>query len=291
MRTIPFFVMPGVALSHLREELEITEGDHRAKLMLYRYGQRCGRALVDSYALKCSDLSELKSILEPVWLEAGLSRIRVDSAEEGEVVVNLEESIEAKDGKSCDFARGYLSGILSGLTDKRYEVDEIECAGAGYISCVMQAYEVVDELRPGKPEELETMRKYTLDTGYSYLIKEELPDQAFDIFVDAAKHGVPSVPFLWLSMDQEKGYSRDPSNLAMLYSDIKTFVTENPGCMVLLSGTEYLVSQNGFAKVLKLLQHLNDKIAITDSTMLTPISPLTLHEPELKMLEKELRSF
>jgi hypothetical protein len=60
---------------------------------------------------------------------------------------------------------------------------------------------------------------------------------------------------------------------------------------VLLSGTEYLVSQNGFAKVLKLLQHLNDKIAITDSTMLTPISPLTLHEPELKMLEKELRSF
>ncbi|MCJ7606640.1 MAG: DUF835 domain-containing protein [Thermoplasmata archaeon] len=310
MRTIPFFVMPGVALSHLREELEISEGDHRAKLMLYRYGQRCGHALVESYALNCSDLSELKSILEPVWLEAGLSRIRVDSTKEGEVIVNLDESIESKDGNSCDFARGYLSGILSELTGKRYEVDEIECASAGYLSCVMQAYEVLDELRPGKREELETARKYSLDTGYAYIIKEELPDQAFDIFADAAKHGVPSlcvtreypekvkdrydlkgVPFLWLSMDQEKGYSRDPSNLAMLYSDIKTFVTGNPGCMVLLSGTEYLVSQNGFAKVLKLLQHLNDKIAITDSTMLTPISPLTLHEPELKMLEKELRSF
>jgi hypothetical protein len=72
---------------------------------------------------------------------------------------------------------------------------------------------------------------------------------------------------------------------------MKTFITENRGCIVLLSGVEYLVSQNGFAKVLKLLQHLNDKIAVTESTLIVPVSPLTLAEPELKMLEKELRSF
>ena len=130
------------------------------------------------------------------------------------------------------------------------------------------------------------------------------------MFVDAHKHGVPSLcvtreypekvkerydvrgaPFLWLSMDQQKSYSRDPSNLALLYSDIKTFTIENPGCMILLSGIEYLVSQNGFTKVLKLLQHLNDKVAVTDSVLLAPVSPLTLMEQDLKMLEKELRSF
>jgi predicted hydrocarbon binding protein len=310
LKTLPFFVMPGVALSHLREELEIVEGDQRARLMLYRYGQRCGRALVQNFGLSCSSLPEVKAVIEPIWMEAGLSRIRIESSEESEMIVNLEDSLEAKEGKSCEFARGYLSGIVSELTLKRFEVDEVECLSTGYLACVMQVYEVVDTLHPVAHADLETVRKYNLEIGYSYLIKEEIPDQAFDIFVDAAKHGVLSLcvtreypekvkerwdlkgtPFLWLSMDQEKIYSRDPSNLALLYSDLKTFITENRGCMVLLSGIEYLISQNGFAKVLKLLQHLNDKIAVTDSSMLVPISPLTLHEPELKMLEKELRSF
>ena len=310
MRSLPFFVMPGIALAHLREELEIVEGDQRARNMLYRYGQRCGRALVESFSLSCSDLSEVKAVIEPIWMEAGLSRLSIQSVEESEIIVNLEESVESKEGNSCDFGRGYLSGIVSQLTGKRFEVDEVECASQGYIQCVMQVYEVVDDLRPSKVQETEALRKYSLESGCSYVIKEEIPDQAFDIFVDAWKHGVPclcvtreypekvkdrhdlkGVPFLWLSMDQEKSYARDPSNIALLYSDIKTFVSENKGCMVLFTGMEYLVSQNGFAKVLKLLQHINDKIAVTDSTLVASMSPLTLSEPDLKMLEKEMRSF
>lgn len=310
MRALPFFVMPGIALAHLREELEIVEGDQRARLMLYRYGQRCGRALVDSFGLSCESLTEIRSIIEPIWMEAGLSRISIESVEESEMIVNLEESVEAKEGKTCDFGRGYLSGIVSQLLSKRFEVDEVECASQGYIKCVMQVYEVVDVLKPGRPREAEEARKYNLEPGYSFLIKEEIPDQAYDIFVDASKHGVPclcvtreypekvkdryglkSVPFLWLSMDQEKSYARDPTNLALLYSDIKTFISENKKCMVLLSGVEYLISQNDFQKVLKLLQHLNDKIAVSDSILLMPVSPLTLPELQLKLLEKEMRSF
>ncbi len=310
MRPLPFFVMPGIALAHLREELEIVEGDQRARMMLYRYGQRCGKALVESFGLSCETLADIRSVIEPVWMEAGLSRIRIDSLEGTEMIVNLEESVEAKEGKTCDFARGYMSGIVSSLLRKRYEVDEVECSSHGYMSCVMQVYEVVDSLRPTKIAEAEALRKYNLQSGYSYIIKEEIPDQAYDIFMDASKNGTPclcvtreypekvkdrwdlkGVPFLWLSMDQEKPYSRDPANIALLYSDVKTFITENKGCMVLLSGLEYLISQNGFPKVLKLLQHINDKIAVTDSILIAPISPLTLPEADLKMLEKELRSF
>ncbi len=310
MRQLPFFVMPGIALAHLREELEIVEGDQRARLMLYRYGQRCGKALVESFGLSCDSMAEIKAVIEPIWMEAGLSRIRIDSIEGTEMVVNLDESVEAKEGKTCDFARGYLSGIVSQLLKKRFEVDEVECTSQGYMTCVMQLYEVADSLKPTKVNEPEALRKYNLQSGYSYIIKEEIPDQAYDIFVDASKHGTPclcvtreypekvkdrwelkGVPFLWLSMDQERPYSRDPANVALLYSDVKTFITENKGCMVLLSGLEYLVSQNGFPKVLKLLQHINDKIAVTDSILIAPISPLTLPEADLKMLEKELRSF
>jgi len=310
MRSLPFFVMPGVALAHLREELEIVEGDARARHMLYRYGQRCGRALVESFGLSCDNLSEIKAVIEPVWMEAGLSRIRIEALEESEMIVNLEESVEAKEGKTCDFARGYLSGIVSQLLGERFEVDEVECSSQGYMACVMQVYEVVDVLRPGKPKETEDLRKYSLEQGYSYVIKEEIPDQAFDIFKDANKHGVAclcvtreypekvkdrydikALPFLWLSMDQEKPYARDPTNLALLYSDVKTFISENKRCMVLLSGLEYLISQNDFPRVLKFLQHINDKIAVTDSVLLAPISPLTLPESQLKLLEKEMRSF
>ncbi|HJX04247.1 MAG TPA: DUF835 domain-containing protein [Thermoplasmata archaeon] len=310
MKALPFFVMPGIALAHLREELEIVEGDQRARLMLYRYGQRCGKALVESFGLNCEDLSEVRSILEPVWMEAGLSRIKIESIEESELIVNLEESVESKEGKTCDFGRGYLSGIVSQLLGKRFEVDEVECSSQGYMSCVMQVYEVVDVLRPQRLKESEEVRKYNLEKGCSYIIKEEIPDQSFDIFVDATRHGVPclcvtreypeklkdrygikSAPFLWLSMDQEKPFARDPNNIAMLYSDIKTFVSENKSCMVLLSGLEYLVSQNGFPKVLKLLQHINDKIAVSDSILIAPISPMTLPESDLKMLEREMRSF
>jgi hypothetical protein len=230
--------------------------------------------------------------------------------EESEMVVNLEESVEAKEGKSCDFSRGYLSGIVSQLTGKRYEVDEVECISSGYMMCVMQVYEVVDVLKPNAHRESDSVRKYNLESGYSYLIKEEIPDQAHDIFVDASRNGVPclcvtreypeklkekldlkGVPFLWLSMDQEKTYARDPTNMALLYSDMKTFISENRNCMVLLSGLEYLISQNGFQKILKLLQHVNDKIAVTESVLVASISPLTLPENELKMLEKEMRSF
>jgi predicted hydrocarbon binding protein len=310
MKSLPFFVMPGIALAHLREELEIVEGDARARLMLYRYGQRCGRALVESFGLSCDSLSEVKSVIEPIWMEAGLSRIRIESAEEGEMVVNLEESVEAKEGKTCDFGRGYLSGIVSQLLGERFEVDEVECGSQGYVACVMQVYEVVDVLRSVRPRETEELRKYNLEQGYSYVIKEEIPDQAYDIFKDAVKHAVPclcvtrefpekvkdrydikAVPFLWLSMDQEKAFARDPTNLALLYSDVKTFISENKKCMVLLSGLEYLISQNDFPKVLKFLQHINDKIAVSDSVLLAPISPLTLPESQLKLLEKEMRSF
>jgi len=309
MRSLPFFVMPGIALAHLREELEIVEGDQRARLMIYRYGQRCGRALVDSFGLSCADLTEVKSIIEPIWMEAGLSRLKIESIEASEMMVNLEDSVESNEGKTCDFGRGYLSGIVSQLMGKRFEVDEVECVSQGYIACVMQVYEVVDVLRASRHTEAESIRKYTLERGYSYLIKEEIPDQAFDIFVDAYKHGVPclcvtreypekmkerydlkGVPFLWLSMDQEKSYSRDPSNIALLYSDLKTFISENKNCAVLLSGLEYLISQSGFQKVLKLLQHINDRIAVTESVLLASISPLTLPEADLKMLEKEMRS-
>ena len=310
MKQLPFFVMPGSALADLREEMEIIEGERRAKLIIYRYGQRCGKGLVEHMDLDAEDLEDAKSILPALWMETGLSRLTMESDSDSELIVHLEESIEGQDGHRCDFARGYLSGIMTALLSTRFEADEIECISEGYPVCVIQIYEIPDLLKPQRIVISSEQPKYELEKGYSYLIEEEKQDQAMDVFVDAVHHGssglcitreypekiresneLVGVPFLWLSSDQTHDFSREPMNLPLLYADLKTFITENPDPIVLISGLEYLISQNSFPKILKFIQLIDEKVAIANAVLVAPISPLTLRAQELKLLEKEMRVF
>ena len=57
----------------------------------------------------------------------------------------------------------------------------------------------------------------------------------------------------------------------------------------MLSGLEYLITQNNYSSVLKLIQLLNEQIAIRDSILIVPISPHTLEQKDLKLIERELR--
>lgn len=310
MKQLPFFVMPGSALSDLREEMEIIEGERRSKLIIYRYGQRCGRGLVEHMGVEAENNEEVGSILPALWMETGLSRLAIDSRTDSEIVVHMEESIEGQEGRQCDFARGYLSGIVSALLGRRFEADEVECVSEGYPVCVVQLYDVPDILKQQRLIFSNEQPKYELERGYSYLIREENQDQAIDVFVDAVHHGysglcitrefpdkvrerysLDGIPLLWLSSDQMHDFSREPMNIPLLYGDIKTFITENSDPIVLLSGLEYLISQNGFPKVLKFIQLVDDKIAIANAVLIAPISPLTLREQDLKMLEKEMRVY
>ncbi|HQQ25001.1 MAG TPA: DUF835 domain-containing protein, partial [Methanomassiliicoccales archaeon] len=63
----------------------------------------------------------------------------------------------------------------------------------------------------------------------------------------------------------------------------------NSRAVVLLSGLEYLISQNNFLKVLKLLQLLNDNVSMTGSMLIIPVVPEALNPQDVKMLERELR--
>ena len=58
---------------------------------------------------------------------------------------------------------------------------------------------------------------------------------------------------------------------------------------MLISGLEYLISQNNFAKILKFIQLLNDNIAIHEGILLLPLSPETLNQKDVELLERELR--
>ncbi|MCJ7517285.1 MAG: DUF835 domain-containing protein, partial [Methanomassiliicoccales archaeon] len=86
-------------------------------------------------------------------------------------------------------------------------------------------------------------------------------------------------------------YAREPTNIPLIYSEIKNFLDSAESGVVLMSGIEYMVSQSTFTKVLKLIQLLNENVAVRDSLLLVPVSPQALTQRDVKMLERELRVF
>ncbi|HSV42693.1 MAG TPA: DUF835 domain-containing protein [Methanomassiliicoccales archaeon] len=304
----PFFVMPGTALKDLREELELIEGAESPET-LARFGYRCGVGLVRTLGLECSDVNQLRDVVKQIWSETGLSRMEIDLITDNEMVITFADSIEALSGYTCDFTRGYLAGIVSTLTKRRYDSKEVSCLSDGSHRCVhvltpSSSFPNAAPKMAFKPESL-----HILVDGNSYLMEMNDTAQAYEIFLEQVGHGrkgmiiareypekvkkrygIDNIPFLWLSFEREKKFTREPTNVPLIYSEIKNFLDTTPKAIVLLSGIEYLISQNNFVKVLKFVQLLNECISITDGLLIIPISPEALGQKEVKMLERELRS-
>lgn len=304
----PFFVMPGSALLDLREELELIE-DEKAKETLARYGYRAGVGLIRSLGVDVTSFAQFKDVLPQLWSETGLSRMIIKETEEDCITVAFEDSIEAKHGRKCDFTRGYLAGMVSTLLKRKYDAQEIECIADGKYRCVHVLRPVEGLTKEGRPV-VEGERLHKLEPGYSYLLESEDPYAGFDIFLDHISHGskgmwisreypekvkkkfdIGDCPFVWLSYERDIKYAREPTNIPLIYAEVKGFLDDSDGGIVLLSGLEYMMSQNTFLKVLKFLQLLNENVAVKDALLLIPLSPEALSSREVKMLERELRVY
>lgn len=304
----PFFVMPGSALIDLREELELIEDD-KAKETLARYGYRAGVGLIRSIGVEVSSFEQFKEVLPQLWSETGLGRMQIKEADQDCITVTFEESIEARHGRKCDFTRGYLAGMVSTLLKRKYEAQETECVADGKYRCVHLVRPVEGMVKEGRPQ-AEGERKNHLEPGYSYLVESEDTYAGFDVFLDYVSHGskgmwisreypekvkkkfdIGDLPHLWLSYERDINYAREPTNIPLIYAEIKGFLDDSDGGIVLLSGLEYMMSQNTFLKVLKFLQLLNENVAVKDALLLIPLCPPALASREVKMLERELRVY
>lgn len=305
----PFFVMPGSALKDLREELQLLNGNDAGRTM-ERYGFRAGVGLVRTLGLECADIQEAKAIIEQVWTETGLSRMNIEMINETEIVITFKESVEADNGDHCDFTRGYISGIISSLMRRRYDAYEASCIsdGAGKCVHVLTPSTTFPTEKGDLPKKDETGRRYLLEPGTSYLVESSSLDAAYQMYRDQVAegcigmvlareypekvqkmYGIGEGALLWLSYERGKRYAREPTDIPMIYSEIKNFFEANSRAVVLLSGLEYLISQNNFLKVLKLLQLLNDNVSMTGSMLIIPVVPEALNPQDVKMLERELR--
>jgi hypothetical protein len=167
--------------------------------------------------------------------------------------------------------------------------------------------------RTGSEVGLGITRKYSLSAGRSYVVEESPPDISFDAFVNIIstttgdppkkvvgmaisrqhpdlirqKYGLEQTPVFWLATRAGQDVI-SPTNLGILTHTLIQFVEENPSGVILLDGLEYLISNNDFNKVLRIIDQINDHISQTRAVMIIPVDPRAFDQKELALLERNM---
>lgn len=151
------------------------------------------------------------------------------------------------------------------------------------------------------PEEMPALLK----ESSSYLVKEATPEEAYRLFQVAQKEGkrgmvitrafpqkvrerfgVADLPILWLSNVGKEDTVR-PKDLEKLSLAVEQFLGREKG-LVLLDAIEYLVTNNNFITVLRLVQSIRDQVAINRAVLLLSVNPAALDPHQMTLLEREV---
>lgn len=146
-----------------------------------------------------------------------------------------------------------------------------------------------------------------LKQSFTYLIPEERSAKSYRLFKMNLDKGMPgycvtrtfpekvreryelgNIPILWLSNVAKEEAVR-PKDLEKLSLSLEEFLGKEGG-IILLDGIEYLITNNNFITVLKLIQSLRDQVAINRSIMLLSINPSTMDSHQINLLKREVDS-
>jgi hypothetical protein len=145
-----------------------------------------------------------------------------------------------------------------------------------------------------------------VEEGLCYVVRERKPFLAYKLFESSLTEGVPGLcvtrqfpekvkdafdlkdtRILWLSHTPGKDH-HNPTSIGTLATVISSFIERYKKCVVLIDGLEYLVINNGFQQVLRFVEHINEQVMQSRSTVLIPISPNAFSEKELALLERNV---
>ena len=102
------------------------------------------------------------------------------------------------------------------------------------------------------------------------------------------KYGLKRTPVIWLC--SQPGQDRvDPTNLSILEHNIIEFLKVGHNTVVAIDGLEYLISNNGVTRVLRMLYGLRDEILMNESRMIVTLDPAVLDEKELAFFERDFK--
>ncbi len=145
-----------------------------------------------------------------------------------------------------------------------------------------------------------------LERSFSYLVEEDKPETSYNLFIKTLAKGMKGycvtrnypakirtkfdlkeTPIVWLSNVGRENAIR-PKDLEKLSLALEQFLSQPGGGIVLLDGLEYLITNNNFITVLRLIQSLRDQVAINQSILLMAVNRSTLESHQLNLLEREV---
>ncbi|WMW22368.1 DUF835 domain-containing protein [Methanolobus mangrovi] len=149
-----------------------------------------------------------------------------------------------------------------------------------------------------------------LESGYIYLSECEGPEQSYQAFSELVKGGKPGLcitrqnpdkirnmygitktPIVWLTKNKINGQqSIDSTELFKIYPTIADFVNKVDDGVILMDGLEYLILDNDFLSVVKLIEQTNDTIMASSSRMVLQVDPNVLEKKEFHLLKRWMRS-
>jgi len=159
--------------------------------------------------------------------------------------------------------------------------------------------------------EAETLRSalpVELEKGVCYLVKEKKPELSYRLFEGLVAQKIPGlcitrqypdrvkrernltdVRIIWLSHTPGEDF-HNPTAIGTLAKVIQKFIEDNNGeCAVLLDGLEYLIINNGFLQTLMFVEHVNEFVMQRHAIVIIPVSPDTLEDKELALLERNVK--
>ncbi|MFC2163207.1 DUF835 domain-containing protein [Candidatus Altiarchaeota archaeon] len=164
------------------------------------------------------------------------------------------------------------------------------------------------KLEAAKPK-TEAQKDIPLEEGLIFLIEEEQPKHSIQLFLKKKAEGINGLYITRSNPEQiKKKYSIDEktriswltsvkssntdsiSGLQELSILISNFIDENNKSIIHLDGLEYLISNNEFQMVLRLIQQVRDRVSTSNSIILLPLNPNALEQRQLTLLERECRT-
>lgn len=92
----------------------------------------------------------------------------------------------------------------------------------------------------------------------------------------------------WLTTNlRSDQHTLSPTAIPRLNLLITEFIQQNLDSLIVVDCLEYLITQNSFEVVLRLIQAWNDKIVDTKARILLSVDPLTLTIQQLHLIKKE----
>lgn len=160
---------------------------------------------------------------------------------------------------------------------------------------------------PSEENSIETPKRYSLEKGFIYLIKEEKPDKGYEIFYDQITHAysglcisklsperikqtynISKTPILWLTFNNNNN-TISPKDTDGLISVVLDFVRRAEKPFVFFDCFDQIKFANGFEKSLYLLKDLISICKDSNATMLISIPDDMFERQQLSILSANLK--